>query len=280
MPNQYYAWREVYDKSIAFIKRAGTVIFLCSLAIWILTRYNWVWQYVGPTDINDLTTAHIEDSMLAGVGKVLAWIFIPAWGGNYSWGATVSVIQGLIAKEQVVSSLSVISGEPISGIVSSTSPFYFFATNSWAAYSFIAFNLFSAPCFGALAAMKKELGSGKSMLKALLIEGIWSFSLSTLIGLVGWANNGWASVNVDMSNDGYGTYLGANGIDALVLVVVILLVALVIFFHWIYPAMQGRKASCAACEVSGKKKASRLLKDYHREQEKEAKKEHCDCGKH
>jgi Fe2+ transport system protein B len=42
--------------------------------------------------------------MLAGIGKVIAFVFIPAWGGNYSWGATVSALQGLIAKEQVVSS--------------------------------------------------------------------------------------------------------------------------------------------------------------------------------
>jgi ferrous iron transport protein B len=279
MPNQYYAWREVYDKSVSFIKRAGTVIFLCSLVVWALTRFNWVWQYVGPTDISDLTSAHIEDSMLAGIGKILAWVFVPAWGGNYSWGATVSVIQGLIAKEQVVSSLSVISGEPVSGIVSATSPFHFFATNSWAAYSFIAFNLFSAPCFGALAAMKKELGSNKMMLKALGIEALWSFALSTAIGLVGWASNGWAPVSVSASGAAYGTYLGASWMDGFVLLIVILLVAAVIFFHWVLPKLQGRKASRAACEVSPKKKASRLLADYHREKAKEEREHSCHCDR-
>ncbi|MCH4278134.1 MAG: ferrous iron transport protein B, partial [Bacilli bacterium] len=81
-PNQYYAWREVYDKSVSFIKRAGTVIFLCSLGVWVLTRFNRVWQYVGPSDINDLSTSFIGESMLASIGKVLAYLFIPAWGGN------------------------------------------------------------------------------------------------------------------------------------------------------------------------------------------------------
>jgi ferrous iron transport protein B len=61
----------------------------------------------------DGSGSEIGSSMLAGIGKVIAFVFIPAWGGNYSWGATVSALQGLIAKEQVVSSLSVISGGDI-----------------------------------------------------------------------------------------------------------------------------------------------------------------------
>src|SRR5574344_1123300 len=188
-PSQYYAWREVWDKSVSFLKRAGTVIFLCSFGVWVLTRFNWAWQYVGPTSLDPSATSdgsQIGSSMLAGMGKVIAFIFIPAWGGNYSWGATVSALQGLIAKEQVVSSLSVISGGDI------LAGFPFFTTNALAAYSFICFNLFSLPCFGALAAMKKELGTKKALFQAIGVELLWSFSLSTIIGLIGWGNKGWA----------------------------------------------------------------------------------------
>ncbi|MCH4228156.1 MAG: ferrous iron transport protein B [Bacilli bacterium] len=270
-PNQYYAWREVYDKSVSFIKRAGTVIFLCSLGVWVLTRFNWVWQYVGPSDINDLSTSFIGESMLASIGKVLAYLFIPAWGGNYSWGATVSALQGIIAKEQVVSSLSVISGKSIGEIVSSSSVFAFFGTNSWAAYSFIAFNLFSTPCFGALAAMKKELGSNKKFLQAILLEIGWSYILSTILGLIGWGTTGWKAVEFEASTSGNGVYLGAKGFDAWVLLIVIALVLLVVYLHWIRPHLQGRNASCASCE-HGAATGKRLLHDYRKEKKHQEKK--------
>lgn len=267
MPNQYYAWREVSDKSISFLKRAGTVIFLCSFLVWGLTRYDWAWHYVGPTAA--LPEGNVEASMLAGIGKVLAFVFIPAWGGNYSWGATVSAIQGLIAKEQVVSSLSVISGKSVSMIVSAGSPFAFFAENGWAAYSFICFNLFSAPCFGALAAMRKELGSSKAFWHAILVELIWSLSLSTLIGLVGWGVTGWKTPVLGQLFVNGDTYYGMNGIDAITFISVLVLMGIIIYFHWIRPRI---KHQAVACHGEGGDKGARLVQDYHREKRKEDKK--------
>jgi ferrous iron transport protein B len=195
MPNAKYVWREVSDKTLSFLRRAGTVIFLCSAIIWLVSRYSWNWEYVGPTTLDSFESAHLGDSMLGGIGKGFAWIFIPAWGGNYSWEATVSAMQGLVAKEQVVSSMTVLSGKSVGEMITaSDSVFHFFAGNSWAAYSFIAFNLFSAPCFGALAAMRKELGSARKMFAAIGFELLWAYVLSSLIGLVGWGINGWGAV--------------------------------------------------------------------------------------
>lgn len=265
MPNQYYSWREVYDKSLSFLKRAGTVIFLCSLAVWFLSRYNWAFQYVGMSALDQPETAHVGESILASIGKVIAWLFIPAFGGNYSWGATVSALQGLIAKEQVVSSLSVIANRNVSDLVGAGSVFHFFATNSWAAYSFICFNLFSVPCFGALAAMKKELGSFKALAQAVGVELLWSFSLSTLIGLVGWGVNGWQQVTIESSTSGHGAYLPVQGIDYLVLVLVLLLSGAIIYFHFIRPRHLGLSSE-------GSSKGERLVAMYHHEKEKEAKK--------
>jgi ferrous iron transport protein B len=265
MPNQYYSWREVYDKSVSFLKRAGTVIFLCSLAVWFLSRYNWAFQYVGMSALDQPETAHVGESILASIGKVIAWLFIPAFGGNYSWGATVSALQGLIAKEQVVSSLSVIANRNVSELVSEGSVFHFFATNSWAAYSFICFNLFSVPCFGALAAMKKELGSFKALSQAIGVELLWSFSLSTLIGLVGWGANGWQAVTIETSTSGNGSYLPVQGIDYLVLALVLLLSGLIIYFHFIRPKRLGLSSE-------GASKGERLVAMYHHEKDKENKK--------
>jgi ferrous iron transport protein B len=267
-PSQYYAWREVWDKSIAFLKRAGTVIFLCSFGVWVLTRFNWAWQYVGPTTLDGSVAndgSDIGSSMLAGVGKVLAYLFIPAWGGNYSWGATVSALQGLIAKEQVVSSLSVISGGDILG------GFPFFTTNKLAAYSFICFNLFSAPCFGALAAMKKELGSAKAMFQAIGVELLWSYSLSTLIGLLGWSTKGWAAPTIEGFGTMSGTYVGVGWLDALLLALVLALVLLILYFMVIRPRMP-KKQGAHALPNGEPSKGARLVADYHREKAKEEKK--------
>ncbi len=272
-PSQYYAWREVFDKTVSFIKRAGTVIFICSFFVWVLTRFNWAWQYVGPTTMDPSASndgSNIGASMLAGVGKVLAFLFIPAWGGNYSWGATVSALQGLIAKEQVVSSLSVIAGGDI------LAGFPFFSGNHFAAYSFICFNLFSVPCFGALAAMKKELGSKKAFAQAIGVELLWSYSLSTLIGLIGWSATGWKTPEIEGFGNNTGAYVAATWLDGILLTIVLLLVLAVIFFGFIRPRLSRNKAACG-CGEEGHSKGARLLKDYHRAQEKAAKKNSEKC---
>lgn len=89
--------------------------------------------------------------------------------GENSWGATVSAIQGLVAKEQVISSMSVIAGlaeetEEGSQIFAEKGIFGFFTAAS--AYAFMVFNLFSAPCFGAIGAMRRELGGTKKDAKS------------------------------------------------------------------------------------------------------------------
>jgi ferrous iron transport protein B len=192
-PSPKYVFRDVYDKTIAFIKRAGTVILLCSVVVWTLSRFTWTWQYVYTLSNQNLTDGALQSwqigqSMLGGIGRVIAFVFIPTLGGNYSWGAAVSALQGLIAKEQVVSSLSVIAG---GGKILASESFAFFVSNPWAAYGFMVFNLFSAPCFGAISAMRKELGSTKATLQTIVFETTVALLLSSVIGTIGWASNGW-----------------------------------------------------------------------------------------
>ena len=99
IPNIKYVFRDVFDKVVAFIKRAGSIILVCSIIIWFLLSFSLKLEY----------GVNIEDSILASIGKIIAWIFYPMLGIN-SWEVTVSTIQGLIAKEQVISSMSVIMG--------------------------------------------------------------------------------------------------------------------------------------------------------------------------
>ena len=176
IPNIKYVVRDVYDKTIAFFKRAGSVILICSIVIWFLLSFSINLEY----------GIDIENSILATIGKMISWIFYPILGVN-SWGATVSAIQGLIAKEQVISSMSVIAGlskttESEKQILNSQI-FSFFTPQS--AYAFMVFNLFSAPCFGAIGAMKKELGSIIKTGKVVIFQITLAWCLAVLINQLG-----------------------------------------------------------------------------------------------
>ncbi len=177
VPSIKYVAKDVFDKVLAFIKRAGSVILICSIVIWFLLSFSFGMEY----------GVDIEDSMLASVGKTVSWVFYPLLGQN-NWGATVSAIQGLVAKEQVVSSMAVIAGlaedvEEGSEIFADGTPFA--GMTAAAAYAFMVFNLFSAPCFGAIGAMQRELGSTKRMLKAVLFQTGCAWILGTIVYQIG-----------------------------------------------------------------------------------------------
>ncbi len=177
LPSLKYVAKDVFDKIVAFMKRAGSVILICSIVIWFLLSFSPKFEY----------GIDVEDSILASVGKTISWVFYPMLGEN-SWGSTVSAIQGLVAKEQVISSMSVISGlseetEEASQIFMNEGIFGFFTAAS--AYSFMVFNLFSAPCFGAIGAMKRELGDIRRMLKAVTFQTVLAWCLATLVYQIG-----------------------------------------------------------------------------------------------
>lgn len=179
-PNVSYVVRDVWEKTFSFIKRAGTIILLCSVVVWFLASFDYKLTYIPSS--SDLV---IADSLLANLGKLFAWAFAPMLGGNMSWAAAVSAIQGLVAKEQVISSMATIASVAEGGeIFSPDNLFSFF--NGWSAVAFIAFNLFSAPCFGAIGAMKREYGSNKRMLYAVLFQTGLAWVIASLIGSIGW----------------------------------------------------------------------------------------------
>lgn len=173
-PNVKYVIRDVFDKTKDFIVRAGTIILFCSIIIWFLSSFGWNLRFC----------ENIENSILAGIGNVCAWFFYPMLG-TWNWAASISAIQGLIAKEQVVSSLSIIAG--ISGGAGETifsSPVLSFF-NKANAFSFVMFNLFSAPCVAAIGAMKSELKSTKKVCFAVMFQIATAWILATLSFLIG-----------------------------------------------------------------------------------------------
>ncbi len=176
MPSLRYLWFDVTSKAWAFIEHAGSVILLASVVVWFLLSFNFRFQY----------GIDIEFSMLASIGKLISWIFYPMLG-ELSWAASVSAIQGLVAKEQVVGSMAIISGysaEVSEGLLIFNSGIFGFFTAS-SAYAFMVFNLFSAPCFGAIGAMREELGTTKRMWKAVLFQTGLAWILATLVFQIG-----------------------------------------------------------------------------------------------
>ena len=183
LPNFKYIVKDVSEKIISFIKRAGSVILICSIIMWVMLSFSMNMEY----------GVDIEYSILAYIGKNISCFFYPMLGTN-SWEASVSTIQGLIAKEQVVSSMYVISGlaentGSISNInngaflFSNNSVFGFFTYSS--AYAFMVFNLFSVPCVSALGAMRKELGSNRKVLKIIVFQCALAWMIATLVYQIG-----------------------------------------------------------------------------------------------
>lgn len=172
-PNARYVARDVVDKCKDFVVRAGTIILFCSVLVWFLSSFGWNLRFCD----------NIENSILAWIGNLFGWFFYPIIG-KWNWAVSISAIQGLIAKEQVVSSLAVISNVGgSSGDIFASSMFSFF--NKASAYAFMVFNLFSAPCVASIGAMKSELKSNKKVWLAILfqISVAWVFaSLTNLVG--------------------------------------------------------------------------------------------------
>ena len=140
----------MWDRAKAFIKKAGTVILLATILVWFLSNFNWSMQMVDNTG----------DSILATIGNVIAPIFSPLGWGN--WQSAVATVTGLIAKENIVGTFGVLYG--IEEVAENGAEIWSQVAQAFtpiAAYSFMVFNLLCAPCFAAIGAIKREMGSAK-----------------------------------------------------------------------------------------------------------------------
>ncbi len=137
MPSAKTTVQLLWDKSKDFITRAFTVIFIASIVIWFLRTFNFHLEMVDNS----------KDSILALIAGWISPIFAPV--GFNDWRITTSLITGFLAKESVVSTLSVLIGKgaSLSSVFSSAS-----------ALSFLSFCLLYTPCVAAIASIKRELG--------------------------------------------------------------------------------------------------------------------------
>ena len=151
----------MWERVRSYVVKAGTIIFLSSMVIWFLLNFGFYEGSFGLLDpeVDD----YIQYSLMAGLGNLLAWIFAPLGFGN--WESTVTSITGLVAKENVVATVGVITslGEEIG----ETDPSLWasFAAmlggSSAAIVAFCAFNLLCAPCFAAIGTIRRQMMSAK-----------------------------------------------------------------------------------------------------------------------
>lgn len=139
----------MWDRGKAFVKKAGTVIFLACGLIWFLQTFNW-----------SLEMVETENSMLADIGNIIAPLFSPLGWGH--WQAAVAAVTGLIAKENVVGTFGILYGfAEVAEDGAEIWPLLAADFTRASAFSFLVFNLLCAPCFAAIGAIRREMASAK-----------------------------------------------------------------------------------------------------------------------
>ena len=149
LPSAKSVARLVGDKAKGFIQKAFTVVFIATLVVWFLQTFD-----------ASLSVAESPDSsLLAAIGGVLAPLFAPLGFGD--WRASTALLTGFMAKESVVSTLTVLLGGDVSLLPTIFTP----AT----AYAFLVFTLLYTPCVAAIATVKKET-NGRTAAKLVVAQ--------------------------------------------------------------------------------------------------------------
>lgn len=167
-----HAW----EKIKGFAIKAGTIIFGSTVLIWFLANFN----FSGMCDM--------EESFLASIGNAISFIFVPLGFGN--WRASVGVVTGWIAKENIVSTFGVLFGagdDIIEAASAGTSALPGVADlfTRVSAFSYMAFNLLCMPCFAAVGAIKREMGSWKWTLKTVGFQMLTAYIVSFFVYQIG-----------------------------------------------------------------------------------------------
>jgi ferrous iron transport protein B len=163
MPSPRSVGQLIWEKAKDFIQRAFTVIFVASLVVWFLQTFDWRLNVVGDSSA----------SLLAALGGLIAPVFAPL--GFADWRVSTALVTGFIAKESVISTLSVLTGGAAEGLAALFTP----AT----ALVFLVFVLLYTPCVAAIATVRRELG-GKGALGMVVMQCCVAWLVAFLVRLV------------------------------------------------------------------------------------------------
>ena len=155
----------IWEKSKDFITKAFTIIFIGSIIVWFLQTF----------DIRFNVVSNSSDSLLAMLGGAIAPIFKPLGLGD--WRISTALLTGLVAKESVVSTLTVLLGNDTSSLNTLFTPFTSFV--------FLVFTLYYTPCFAAIAAIKVEINSHLKTIIIVLSQCVIAWILAYFVHIIG-----------------------------------------------------------------------------------------------
>ena len=167
----------VWERVWAFLKKAGTILFVCCAVMWFLASFGFQDGAFGLVDT--------ENCLLATIGGAIAWIFAPLGFGT--WQAVASSISGFVAKEGILSTMGVLAGlgEVEEYAVDMHNQFAAFFPSNIAAISFLLFNLFDSPCLAAISTLAKEMGDKKYFWYTIIFQNVLSYVVALIVYQVG-----------------------------------------------------------------------------------------------
>ena len=193
----------VWERLKGFIIKAGTILFLATVIMWVLSSIGTTGSGIGFVEDSN-------DSIMAILGGILAPIFAPLGFGK--WQPVAASISGFSAKESIVSTMGVLAN--VAGDDAEDTMIVGAAIKAWfpsavAAFSFLLFNLLDSPCLAAISTMAHEMQSRKWFWFAILFQNIFAYVVTLCVYQIGLVVKGAGS-------------FGIGTIVALILVAIIL----------------------------------------------------------
>ena len=178
----------LWDKAKHFIQKAFTVILASTIIIWFLQSFGWNWRYVGAEGMSN--------SILASLGKFIQPLFTPlGFGsqlGEYGWVFAVAAATGLVAKENVIATFSVLAAMLVAGfegteegVAETVIMIQATGINVPALLAFIMFNMTTIPCLAAVATAKAELPTKAAFKWTIVFWLCTSYIVACVIYTVG-----------------------------------------------------------------------------------------------
>ena len=173
----------VWERLFSFIKKAGTILFLACVVMWVLSTFGFTADGFGMVEDS-------ADSLMGVVGGFIAPLFHPlGWGvGEYGFAPVAASISGFSAKENIVTTIGILAGVAVEA--SEDAPTVAAAIRTWfpntaAAVSFLVFNMLNSPCLAAIATMAQQMQSRKWFWFAILFQNIFAYLVSLMIYQLG-----------------------------------------------------------------------------------------------
>lgn len=170
----------VWERVWSFLKKAGTILFLCCMVMWFLATFGVENGAFGMVE-------DMEASFLAIIGTFLAPIFAPLGFG--SWQAVASSLSGFVAKEGIVSTMGVLANMAEATETDAALWQYvmtdFFHGSALAGFTFLIFNLLDSPCLAAISTMAKEMGNKGWTAFAVIFQNVFAYAVCLMIYQLG-----------------------------------------------------------------------------------------------